>query len=153
VLLGRFLKPYQKERLVVFLRPTVDPFGAGYNIIQSKIAIGAGGFFGKGLMGGTQSQLKFLPERSTDFVFAIFAEAWGFVGSVFLLALYGIYLYRGLMTIFTTREPFGHLVAAGLVGMMLFHIVVNIGMTIGVMPVTGLPLPFMSYGGSRPPSS
>jgi rod shape determining protein RodA len=147
-MLGKFLRPYQKERLVVFLRPTIDPFGAGYNIIQSKIAIGAGGFFGKGLMGGTQSQLGFLPERSTDFVFAIFAEAWGFMGSFFLLALYAIFLYRGIMTIFTTREFFGHLIAAGIVGMLLFHIIVNIGMTIGVMPITGLPLPFMSYGGS-----
>jgi rod shape determining protein RodA len=147
-MLGHFLKPYQKERLVVFLRPTVDPFGAGYNIIQSKIAIGAGGVFGKGLMGGTQSQLGFLPERSTDFVFSIFAEAWGFMGSFFLLALYGLYLFRGIMIIFTTREFFGNLIATGIVGMILFHVIVNIGMTIGVMPITGIPLPFMSYGGS-----
>jgi rod shape determining protein RodA len=147
-LFSKWLKPYQKERLIVFLKPTIDPFGSGYNIIQSKIAVGSGGLFGKGLLGGTQSQLGFLPERSTDFIFSIFAEAWGFVGSFFLLSLYGLFLYRGVMIIHETKERYGFLVASGIVGMFLFHFIVNIGMTIGIMPVTGIPLPFMSYGGS-----
>jgi rod shape determining protein RodA len=146
--LGKSLKPYQKERLIVFLKPTIDPFGSGYNIIQSKIAVGAGGLFGKGLLGGTQSQLGFLPERSTDFIFSIFAEEWGFIGSFFLLAIFGFFIYRGIMIIYTTKDLFGHLMAAGIVGMFLFHIIINIGMTIGIMPITGIPLPFMSYGGS-----
>ncbi len=146
--LGRFLKPYQKERLIVFLRPTIDPFGSGYNIIQSKIAVGAGGLFGRGLLGGTQSQLGFLPERSTDFIFSIYAEAWGFFGSLVLLAVYGIFIYRGIMTIYNGRDRFSFLLAAGIMGMFLFHIIINVGMTIGIMPITGIPLPFLSYGGS-----
>jgi rod shape determining protein RodA len=146
--LGRFLKPYQKERLIVFLRPSIDPFGSGYNIIQSKIAVGAGGLVGTGLLGGSQSQLGFLPERSTDFIFSIFAEEWGFLGSLGLLAVYGLFIYRGIMIIFNARDRFSMLVASGLVGMFLFHIIVNIGMTIGVMPITGIPLPFLSYGGT-----
>jgi rod shape determining protein RodA len=147
-LLGKFLKPYQRKRLIVFLKPTIDPYGAGYNIIQSKIAVGAGGLFGKGLLGGTQSQLGFLPERSTDFIFSIFAEEWGFVGSFFILVLYGVFIYRGIMVILTAKDRFGSLVASGIVGMFLFHIIINIGMTIGLMPITGIPLPFLSYGGS-----
>jgi rod shape determining protein RodA len=146
--LGRFLKPYQKERLIVFLRPTIDPFGSGYNIIQSKIAVGAGGLFGRGLLGGTQSQLGFLPERSTDFIFSIYAEAWGFFGSLALLAVYGIFIYRGIMIIYNGRDRFSFLLAAGIMGMFLFHIIINVGMTIGIMPITGIPLPFLSYGGS-----
>ena len=147
-LLGRFLKPYQRKRLIVFLKPSIDPYGSGYNIIQSKIAVGAGGLFGKGLFGGTQSQLGFLPERSTDFIFSIFAEEWGFVGSFFIIALYGIFVFRGIMIILGAKDRFGSLVAAGLMGMFLFHIVINVGMTIGIMPITGVPLPLMSYGGS-----
>lgn len=148
MLLGKGLRPYQRERLVVFIKPEIDPFGAGYNIIQSKIAVGAGGLFGKGLLRGTQSQLGFLPERSTDFIFSIFAEEWGFVGSLFLLAIYGLFIYRATLVIFNSKDRFGSLMASGLVGMFLFHIVVNIGMTIGIMPITGIPLPFLSYGGS-----
>ena len=147
-LLNDFLKPYQKQRLIVFLNPKIDPFGAGYNIIQSKIAIGAGGLFGKGLMGGTQSQLGFLPERSTDFIFSIFAEEWGFMGSFFLLVLYTLFIYRGIMVVYNAKDLFGTLIAAGIVGMFLFHLIVNMGMTVGIMPITGIPLPFMSYGGS-----
>ncbi len=145
---NKWLRPYQKERLVVFLKPSIDPFGAGYNIIQSKIAVGAGGLFGKGLLGGTQSQLGFLPERSTDFIFSIFSEEWGFMGAFFLLALYALFLYRSIMIIHNAKDQFGSLLATGIVGMFLFHIIVNIGMTIGIMPITGIPLPFMSYGGS-----
>jgi rod shape determining protein RodA len=146
--LGRFLKPYQKERLVVFLKPSIDPFGSGYNIIQSKIAVGAGGLLGKGLLGGTQSQLGFLPERSTDFIFSIFAEEWGFIGSLILIAVYCVFIYRGIMIIYEARDRFSCLLAAGIMGMLLFHIIINIGMTIGIMPITGIPLPFLSYGGS-----
>jgi rod shape determining protein RodA len=146
--LGKFMKPYQKERLIVFLKPTIDPFGSGYNIIQSKIAVGAGGFVGKGLLGGTQSQLGFLPERTTDFIFSIFAEAWGFLGSLILLALYALFLYRNITVIYEARDKFSLLLASGITGMFLFHIIVNLGMTIGIMPITGIPLPFMSYGGS-----
>jgi rod shape determining protein RodA len=146
--LGRFLKPYQKERLVVFLKPSIDPFGSGYNIIQSKIAVGAGGMLGKGLLGGTQSQLGFLPERSTDFIFSIFAEEWGFIGSLALIAVYSVFVYRGIMIIYASRDRFSCLLAAGIMGMLLFHIIINIGMTIGIMPITGIPLPFLSYGGS-----
>jgi len=142
------LKPYQKERLIVFLKPTIDPFGAGYNIIQSKIAVGSGGLFGKGLRGGTQSQLGFLPEKTTDFIFSIFAEEWGFVGSFFLISIYGIFIYRNIMILYNARDAFATLVASGILGMFLFHIIINIGMTIGIMPITGIPLPFMSYGGS-----
>jgi rod shape determining protein RodA len=147
-LLGRFLKPYQRKRLIVFLKPSIDPYGSGYNIIQSKIAVGAGGLFGKGLFGGTQSQLGFLPERSTDFIFSIFAEEWGFVGSFFIIVLYGIFVFRGIMIILGAKDRFGSLVASGVMGMFLFHILINIGMTIGLMPITGIPLPFLSYGGS-----
>jgi len=146
--LGRFLKPYQKERLVVFLKPSIDPFGSGYNIIQSKIAVGAGGLLGKGLLGGTQSQLGFLPERSTDFIFSIFAEEWGFIGSLILIAVYSVFIFRGIMIIYEARDRFSCLLAAGIMGMLLFHIIINIGMTIGIMPITGIPLPFLSYGGS-----
>jgi len=146
--LNKFLKPYQKERLIVFLKPTIDPFGAGYNIIQSKIAVGAGSLFGKGLLGGTQSQLGFLPERSTDFIFSIFAEEWGFVGSLLLIFLFGLFIYRGVTVIFRAKDRFGCLLASGIVAMFLFHIISNIGMTIGIMPITGIPLPFLSYGGS-----
>ncbi len=146
--LGKFLKPYQKERLVVFIKPTIDPFGAGYNIIQSRIAVGAGGITGKGLMGGSQSQLGFLPERSTDFIFSIFAEEWGFIGSLMLLAMFALFLYRSILVIYNARDRFGMLLASGILGMFLFHLIVNIGMTIGIMPITGIPLPFLSYGGS-----
>lgn len=142
------LKPYQKERLIVFLKPTIDPFGSGYNIIQSKIAIGSGGLFGKGLRGGTQSQLGFLPEKTTDFIFSIFAEEWGFIGSFFLISIYGVFIYRNIMILYNARDTFATLVSAGILGMFLFHIIINIGMTIGIMPITGIPLPFMSYGGS-----
>ena len=141
-----FLKDYQKSRLTVFLDPNVDPLGAGYHIIQSKIAIGSGQLFGKGLFGGTQSQLNFLPENHTDFIFAVIGEELGFVGSIAILALYSLLLYRGVKTAQNARDKFGALLAAGITSMMAFHVLVNVGMTIGIMPVTGIPLPFMSYG-------
>jgi rod shape determining protein RodA len=141
-----FLKDYQKKRLTVFLDPSVDPLGSGYHIIQSKIAIGSGMLFGKGLFGGTQSQLNFLPENHTDFIFAVIGEELGFVGAVAILFLYFILLYRGIKIAGAARDNFGTLLATGIVSMIGFHILVNVGMTAGIMPVTGIPLPLMSYG-------
>jgi rod shape determining protein RodA len=141
-----FLRDYQKARLTIFMNPNTDPLGAGYHIIQSKIAIGSGQIFGKGLFNGTQSQLKFLPENHTDFIFAVVGEELGFIGAVAILLLYFILLYRGVKTAQNARDRFGMLLAAGITSMMAFHVLVNVGMTIGIMPVTGIPLPFLSYG-------
>lgn len=141
-----FLKDYQKMRIMVFMDPNVDPLGSGYHIIQSKIAIGSGMLFGKGLFGGTQSQLNFLPENHTDFIFAVVGEELGFVGSALLLLLYLGLLYRGVKIANEARDNFGTLLAVGITSMLAFHVLVNIGMTIGIMPVTGIPLPLMSYG-------
>jgi len=147
-LFWHFLKGYQKKRLLVFLNPNIDPLGAGYTIIQSKIAIGSGGFFGKGWLGGTQNQLNFLPERHTDFIFSVIGEEWGFLGAVVLVALYFLVLKRGLIIIEQTTDIYGKLLGTGLVTMLGFQIFVNISMTLGVMPVVGVPLPLISYGGS-----
>ena len=142
------LKQYQKDRLMVFIDPSVDPKGAGYNLAQSKIAIGSGGLTGKGLRAGTQSSLNFIPERHTDFIFAVLGEELGFVGAVVLLGLFLALLITALEISASSKDLFGALIAAGLISMWLFQILVNMGMTIGIMPVTGIPLPFMSYGGS-----
>lgn len=142
------LKPFQKARLFSFLNPAADPQGSGYNLDQSKIAVGNGGWFGRGLYHGTQTQLNFVPEHSRDFIFSVVAEELGFVGAMLLLALYATMLYGGVLTLLSARDRFGFLLAAGLVAMLLFHVLVNIGMTVGIMPITGIPLPFMSYGGS-----
>ncbi len=141
-----FLKDYQKMRLTVFLDPNVDPLGSGYHIIQSKIAIGSGMLFGKGLFAGTQSQLNFLPENHTDFIFAVIGEEFGFAGSLAVLTLYLILLYRGVKIAGEARDSFGMLLATGITSMLAFHVLVNVGMTAGIMPVTGIPLPLMSYG-------
>ena len=145
-LLWLFLKDYQKMRLKVFLDPSVDPLGSGYHIIQSKIAIGSGLIFGKGLFGGTQSQLNFLPENHTDFIFAVVGEELGFVGAAILLALYLVVLWRGVKIARDASDTFGRLLAVGITSMLAFHVLVNVGMTTGIMPVTGIPLPLMSYG-------
>lgn len=142
------LKPFQKARLLVFLNPKADPQGAGYNLDQSKIAVGNGEWLGRGLHQGTQTQLQFVPEHSRDFIFTVLAEEFGFLGGFVLLALYAIVIYGGIRALLAARDRFGFFLAAGLVTMLLFHIIVNIGMTIGIMPITGIPLPFMSYGGS-----
>jgi rod shape determining protein RodA len=142
------LKPFQRARLFVFLNPRADPQGSGYNLNQSKIAVGSGEWFGRGLYRGTQTQLNFVPEHSRDFIFTVLAEEWGFAGVLTLLALYAALLYGGIRTMLAARDRFGFLLAAGLVGMLFFHVLVNLGMTIGIMPITGIPLPFMSYGGS-----
>ena len=140
------LKDYQKMRLMVFLDPNVDPLGSGYHIIQSKIAIGSGMLFGKGIFQGTQSQLNFLPENHTDFIFAVVGEEFGFIGAVVLLLLYLIVLMRGIYIAREAADMFGRLLAVGITSMLAFHVLVNVGMTTGIMPVTGIPLPLMSYG-------
>ena len=145
-ILWQFLKDYQKMRIMVFLDPNVDPLGSGYHIIQSKIAIGSGMLFGKGLFAGTQSQLNFLPENHTDFIFAVVGEEFGFVGAAFLLFLYLLVLWRGMQIARDASDIFGRLLAVGITSMLAFHVLVNVGMTTGIMPVTGIPLPLMSYG-------
>ena len=142
------LKDYQKNRLIAFIEPEVDPSGIGYHINQSKIAIGSGEFLGKGYLNGTQGPFRFLPEKHTDFIFAVFAEEWGFVGSAFLLALYLLLIMRGLDTASKAKDDFGRLLALGITFMFCIYFFVNIGMTLGIMPVVGIPLPFMSYGGT-----
>ncbi len=143
-----FMHDYQRSRLLVFLDPTRDPLGAGYHIIQSKIAIGSGGLFGQGFLGGSQAQLNFLPEQTTDFIFAVFAEQFGFVGVLALLALYAFIIGRGLVLSFRAHTRFGRLAAAGMVMTFLLYVVINVGMVAGVVPVVGVPLPLVSYGGS-----
>lgn len=142
------LKDYQINRLTIFLNPWVDPHGDGYNVIQSQIAIGSGGLWGKGLYQGTQSQYNFLPIQHTDFIFSVLAEELGLIGGILLLTLYFILLYRGTRIAAQARDTFGTLLATGIVSMLAFHILVNIGMNAGIMPVTGIPLPLISYGGS-----
>lgn len=142
------LKDYQKNRIIAFINPDVDPAGIGYHINQSKISIGSGGLFGKGYLKGTQGPLRFLPEKHTDFIFSVFSEEWGFVGSIFLLSLYLILLLRGLDTALRAKDEFGRLTAIGIVTMYFTYFSVNIGMTLGMMPVVGIPLPFVSYGGT-----
>jgi rod shape determining protein RodA len=142
------LKDYQRERILVFLDPFRDPLGSAYNVIQAKIAIGSGQLLGKGVAGATQSRLAFLPERHTDFIFAVFAETWGFVGCLVLLICYALLLLRGFDIAASTREPVGRLVALGVTAMVATQVLVNVGMVTGLVPVVGIPLPFMSYGGS-----
>lgn len=149
VMIQRFLKDYQKKRILVFLNPDLDPHGSGYNIIQSKIAIGSGGFFGKGFLNGSQSQLGFLPEKSSDFIFPVVAEEWGFVGAFVLIALLGLVVFRGTQIAVEAKDKFGALLASGITSIFFFHILINIGVVLGIMPVTGLPLCFVSYGGSN----
>lgn len=143
------LKGYQQDRLLVFINPNSDPLGAGYSIIQSKIAIGSGGLLGKGLLSGTQSQLNFLPERHTDFIFSLIAEEGGFVGSIILLLLYFLLIYQIIKIGCRTNDIFARLICMGTGILFLLHIVINISMTSGVCPVVGIPLPFMSYGGTN----
>ena len=143
-----FLHDYQKRRIVSFLDPASDPLGSGYHIIQSQIAIGSGGFWGKGFLGGTQSQLRFLPEKHTDFALAVFGEEWGFVGTMVLLALFCAFLYNIVGVARDAKDPFGSFLAAGVFFYFFWQILINMGMVLGLMPVVGIPLPFLSYGGS-----
>ena len=143
-----FLKEYQKQRILVFLNPDRDPLGAGYHIIQSKIAIGSGIFTGKGFLKGTQNALSFLPEEHTDFIFSVLAEEWGFVGSLVLVVLFLVLIFWCLNVAIACREPFGTILAVGITAMIFWQVLINIGMAMGLMPVVGVPLPFVSYGGS-----
>ncbi|MBQ9358906.1 MAG: rod shape-determining protein RodA [Abditibacteriota bacterium] len=142
------LKPYQKDRIYTFLNPQSDPLGAGYHVIQSRIAIGSGGLWGKGYLKGTQKTLDFIPEQHTDFVWTVFGEEFGFAGCLVILLLYFILIFRLIHIMLVTEDDTGRAIAAGVCGLLSFHIIVNIGMTMGIMPVTGMPLPFISYGGT-----
>ncbi|HML79082.1 rod shape-determining protein RodA [Geobacter sulfurreducens] len=143
-----YLRDYQKNRVLNFLDPERDPLGTGYHIIQSKIAVGSGGLSGKGFLQGTQSQLRFLPEQHTDFAFSVFAEEWGFLGSLVVLLLYVVLILWGLQIARRCNDRFGSLVAVGVTAMLFWHIIINIGMVIGLFPVVGVPLPLFSYGGT-----
>jgi len=143
-----FLKTYQKKRILTFLNPDRDPLGAGYHIIQSKIAIGSGMIFGKGFLKGTQNALEFLPEQHTDFIFSVLAEEWGFVGALALLLLFLMLIVWGLNVAQGCREPFGTILAVGVTAMIFWQVFINLGMVMGLMPVVGVPLPLISYGGS-----
>ena len=142
------MKDYQRERIMVYLDPFRDPLGSAYNVIQAKIAIGSGQLLGKGIAGATQSRLAFLPERHTDFIFAVFAEMWGFVGCLVLLVCYALLLIRGFDIAASAREPVGRLVALGATALLASQVIINVGMVTGLLPVVGIPLPLMSYGGS-----
>ena len=143
-----FFQNYQKNRILTFLNPELDPMGSGYHVIQSKIAIGSGLFSGKGIFQGTQNNLGFIPARQTDFIFSVLGEEVGFIGCVIVILLFMILLYRVMYVARVSKNDYGTLVCTGIMAMFLFHILENIGMTIQLMPVTGIPLPFISYGGS-----
>lgn len=147
-ILWQFLKEYQKKRILVFLNPEYDPKGAGYNVIQSKIAIGSGKIFGKGMASGTQSHLSFLPEYQTDFIFATMCEEFGFAGGIFLLLLYSGIIYLSIAVAVNTRNIYGKLLVIGVVSIFFSHIFINISMVMGMMPAVGVPLPLISYGGT-----
>ena len=142
------LKPYQKLRILTFFNPERDPLGAGYQIIQSKIAIGSGGFFGKGFLKGTQSYLEFLPEKHTDFIFTLYAEEFGFIGCLFLLLLYILLIYRIIRIGFLSRSFFAKLYCFGFGAAIFAYMFVNMAMVLGILPIVGSPLPVLSYGGS-----
>lgn len=142
------LRDYQRERIMTFFSPERDPLGSGYHIIQSMIAAGSGGLFGKGFLKGSQTQLKFLPEQQTDFVFSVFAEEWGFLGGVVLLVLFLLLILWGIKIIIHAKDYVGALVALGVTMLIFWEVFINIGMVLGILPVVGIPLPFLSYGGS-----
>jgi rod shape determining protein RodA len=141
-------KDYQKARIISFLNPSSDPLGRGYNILQSKIAVGAGGLFGRGLGFGSQSQLKFIPESQTDFIFAVIAEELGFVGIFLVLGIFGIFFWRAIKIAKKVRDDFASFLILGISVLFLIQIFINVGMNIGLVPVAGIGLPFLSYGGS-----
>jgi rod shape determining protein RodA len=147
------LKSYQQMRIVNFFNPESDPLGAGYHLIQSKIAVGSGGFWGKGFLSGTQSRLNFLPAQHTDFIFSVIAEEWGFVGAAGLLVLFLFIILRSVEVFAQAQDELGWIITVGICALLMVHLFVNVGMVIGLMPVTGLPLPFISYGGSSMISS
>jgi rod shape determining protein RodA len=146
----KLLKPFQRARLETFINPTADPLHTGYNAVQSTITVGSGQVFGRGLAAGSQSQLNFLPSlaQHTDFIFAVLNEKMGFVGGSLLLVLFGVLMYRGMRIAYMAQDRFGMFVATGVTTMLLFHVFINTGMNMGIAPVTGIPLPFVSYGGT-----
>jgi rod shape determining protein RodA len=146
--LWRRLAPYQQNRLLSFLNPEIDPQATGWNIIQSKVAIGSGGLFGKGFTLGTQKRLAFLPAQHTDFVFPILAEEWGFAGVVVVLTLFTATLWMLVRIARDATDPYSSVMVAGIAALLFTHVVENVGMAVGLMPITGIPLPFFSYGGS-----
>ena len=148
MVLGKFLKDYQIKRLIIFMNPNKDRLGAGWNIIQSKVAIGAGGMTGQGYLQGTQSHYRFLPQQSTDFIFSILSEELGFIGGVFVFSMYFVILIKILYIIRKCINRYGSYICAGIFGMFSFHFFVNVGIVMGIMPITGIPLLFLSYGGS-----
>ena len=142
------LAPYQQKRIATFLNPDADPLGAGYNVLQSKIAIGSGGMLGKGFMQGSQTQLNYIPEQWTDFIFCVPGEEFGFFGAAVVLLLFGVLLFRSIQIAGMSRNPFGGIIAVGVAAYLAVHMVINIGMAMALLPVIGIPLPFLSYGGS-----
>jgi len=144
----RFLKDYQKARLLSFIDPALDPLGSGYHILQSKIAVGSGGFFGKGFRGGTQGSLLFLPAHHTDFIFPTMAEEWGFIGAITVISLFCLLILRGIGIAASSKDRFAFLLALGITSLLFWHMTINAGMVTGLLPVVGVPMPFLSYGGS-----
>lgn len=147
-ILWQLLKPYQRQRIWTFINPEFDPLGAGYHVFQSKIAIGSGRLWGKGYLQGSQNRLEFLPEQHTDFIFSVFAEEWGFMGCLLLLAGYALLILLSLRVVQRARDRFGSILAAGMTAIIFWQITINIGMVTGILPVVGIPLPLVSYGGS-----
>lgn len=144
----QLLQPYQRDRLTTFLNPAADPLGRGFNVVQATIAVGSGQILGRGLAAGSQSQLNFLPSQHTDFIFAVLAEKLGFVGAILMLILFGLLIARIIVVAHRSRDRFGLFIAVGVASMLLFQVFINIGMNMGIMPVTGIPLPLISYGGT-----
>lgn len=144
----RVLKPYQKQRILILLSPNLDPLGAGYHIRQSKIAIGSGMLWGKGFLNGTQNKLHFLPEKHTDFIFSVWAEEWGFIGCAVLILLFCLLIFLTLRVAMRSRDRFGSLIVVGISALIMWQALINIGMVLGLLPVVGITLPFVSYGGS-----
>ncbi len=144
----QMLKPYQQQRILTFLNPGADPYGAGYHSLQSKIAIGSGGLIGKGYLRGTQTQLQFIPEQHSDFIFSAIGEEFGFIGAMLVLVSFIIIIWRAMTIAAESSDRFGTLLASGIAFMTAFHVLANVGMTLGILPVVGMPLPFVSYGGS-----
>jgi rod shape determining protein RodA len=147
-ILWHLLRDYQKNRILTFLDPERDPFGAGYHIMQSKIALGSGGILGKGFLKGSQSHLNFLPEKQTDFIFTMFCEEFGFLGAIVLILLYSIILLYGLKVSLKSRSQFGRLTAMGITSTFFFYVFINMAMVMGILPVVGIPLPLISWGGT-----
>ncbi|MEW6381070.1 MAG: rod shape-determining protein RodA [bacterium] len=144
----RHLKPYQVNRILSFAKPNLDPLGIGYQVLQSKIAVGSGGGLGRGFLAGTQSQLRFIPQHHTDFIFSVLAEEWGFLGCIVVIGLFLFLILKGIDCALHAKDQLGTIMAMGVISMFAFHVITNVGMVVGLMPVTGIPLPFLSYGGT-----